>query len=205
MSIADPPTALNANVRAIIDARLDTLDRMLLGRVGRADRIAIGREVESQIHDLLAEQARDEPTRDDILAVLSRIDPPEAYLPEDGEDVNAQVAIRPGRPALGHPIPTRSDQNARLGRVGAVLGLVALGLMLLSGLLLGVAFVADSELAFVFSLGLSAIGMITGTIGFVIAATARLSSQASIIGFVTGLVAALASILLLTIPWLFFF
>ena len=72
---------LSEPLQAMIDTRLDTIDRILFGRMPRADRIAIVREVESQIHELLQEQSQHEPDREDILAVLVRLDPPEAYLP----------------------------------------------------------------------------------------------------------------------------
>ena len=43
---------LSDSLQALIDSRLDTVDRMLLGRLSRQDRLAIVREVESQIHEL---------------------------------------------------------------------------------------------------------------------------------------------------------
>src|ERR1700733_7056428 len=76
-------TQLSESLQNLIDARLDTIDRMLLGRVPRADRTAIVREVEGQIYDLLQERDLESLDRDDVLAVLARLDPPEAYLPEE--------------------------------------------------------------------------------------------------------------------------
>ena len=38
---------LSESLQILIDSRLDTIDRMLLGRVSRQDRLAIVREVES--------------------------------------------------------------------------------------------------------------------------------------------------------------
>src|SRR3954453_8385437 len=61
---------LTDSLQALIDARLDTVDRMLLGRVPRADRLAIARDLEAQIFDLLQECGADELGRDDVLAVL---------------------------------------------------------------------------------------------------------------------------------------
>ena len=81
-------------LQALIDSRLDTIDRMLLGRLPRAERLEMVREVESQIFELLQERCSDEPTREDVLAVLARLDPPEAYLPEELE-----------REAASHPRP----------------------------------------------------------------------------------------------------
>src|SRR3954451_12809710 len=73
------------SLQTLIDSRLDTIDRMLLGRLPRAERLEVVREVESQIFELLQERCSDEPTREDVLAVLARLDPPEAYLPEELE------------------------------------------------------------------------------------------------------------------------
>ena len=89
-------------MQALVDARLDTIDRMLLGRVARQDRLAIVREVESQIHDLLGEPRPRPLDRDDVLAVLARLDPPEAYLPEDLDPpavVRCEVTPARRRPA----------------------------------------------------------------------------------------------------------
>lgn len=98
--------------RLLIDCRLDTIDRMLLGRMSRQDRLAIVREVEIQIQELLDQRGRDEITREDVLEVLSRLDPPEAFLPEgDGEErpsprVAGVARTRPTA-ALGTDKPAR--------------------------------------------------------------------------------------------------
>ena len=39
-----------------------------------------------QIHEQLQERDDEELTRDDVLAVLARLDPPEAYIPDETED-----------------------------------------------------------------------------------------------------------------------
>lgn len=74
--------ALPTHLQSLIDIRLDTIDRILLGRIPRADRIAIVEEVSNQIEEMLARKEKDQPDREDILEVLGRLDPPEAYLPE---------------------------------------------------------------------------------------------------------------------------
>ncbi len=74
---------VSESLQTLIDCRLDTIDRMLLGRLPRSERVEIVREVESQIFDLLGERNSDELTREDVLAVLARLDPPEAYLPDE--------------------------------------------------------------------------------------------------------------------------
>ena len=80
MTVATAP--ISDSLQTLVDSRLDTIDRMLLGRVSRQDRLAIVREVESQIHELLYDRGSDELTREDVLAVLARLDPPEAYIPD---------------------------------------------------------------------------------------------------------------------------
>src|SRR6516165_7522594 len=98
---------LSESLQALVDARLDTIDRMLLGRTTRSDRLAIVREVESQLFELLHEQGRDELTREDVLAVLSRIDPPEAYLPDEEDPQTPRREAR--RAALNEPLSARAS------------------------------------------------------------------------------------------------
>ena len=74
---------LTESLQALIDTRLDTIDRMLLESVARQDRLAIVRDVETQVYELLQERGTEELDREDVLAVLGRLDPPEAYLPEE--------------------------------------------------------------------------------------------------------------------------
>ena len=120
-------------LQALVDARLDTIDRMLLGRVNRHDRLAIVREVESQVFDLLRRHEGGPIDRDDVLAVLARLDPPEAYLPEEGSTAEA----RPRQASVGpRAFPNPGDaQPSRLDLAGGVLGLVSLSVLLLGVLL----------------------------------------------------------------------
>ena len=67
-------TQIAESLQTLIDSRLDTIDRMLLGRLPRSERLEIVREVEGQIHELLGERGSDELTREDVLAVLARLD-----------------------------------------------------------------------------------------------------------------------------------
>jgi len=82
---------ISDSLQTLIDSRLDTIERMLLGRIPRQDRLAIVREVESQIHELLQANDSEELTREDVLAVLARLDPPEAYIPEESESERVPV------------------------------------------------------------------------------------------------------------------
>src|SRR5439155_10515731 len=93
--------------------------------VSRKDRLAIVREVESQIHELLQERDSEELTREDVLAVLARLDPPEAYIPDETTDMPASVRAA-NRSAVSQPA-LRGDP--RVGRVSGMLGVAALAFM----------------------------------------------------------------------------
>ena len=86
---------ISESLQTLIDSRLDTIDRMLLGRLSRQDRLAIVREVESQIHELLQERDADELTREDVLAVLARLTRPRPIFPSESE--TSQISRAPGR------------------------------------------------------------------------------------------------------------
>ena len=131
MTVAtDQRIYLSESLQSLIDSRLDTIERMLLGRVARAERMAIVREVESQIHELLGERETDEPSREDVLAVLARLDPPEAYLPEEGgadrlAAVGEESSDAPGRAFCApreHQDGTRQRDS---GAFGSVVGVCA--------------------------------------------------------------------------------
>lgn len=77
MFAVDIPVAL----RQMIDARLDNVERALMTQfMGRGDRQQILSAIEDQILEMLGQSAGEEPTRDDVLSVLAKLDPPEAYL-----------------------------------------------------------------------------------------------------------------------------
>lgn len=74
---------LNPELRALIDARLDAIDRILIrAEIAWSERQSIVREVETQIYELLARRS-EMPTKEDVMAVLDSLDPPEAYVPEE--------------------------------------------------------------------------------------------------------------------------
>lgn len=76
--------SLSNDLQAIVDNRLDAIDQNLL-RAGlpRHQRRSIVEEVENQILEMLMRLEVDQWTRQDVLAVLAKLDPPEAYVPED--------------------------------------------------------------------------------------------------------------------------
>jgi hypothetical protein len=183
---------LTESLQALVDARLDTIDRMLVGRVPRADRLSIVREVESQVFELLQERAAGEPTRDDVLAVLSRLDPPEAYLHEEDETFAPPArAVSSARPAGGSGL---SREVSRTGKVSGILGLCVLALILVSPVIL---FIAESmsvqALAYLLIFGTLASIVVLGILGVVLAAVARVRGAWAVVGLVSGIIGILFS------------
>jgi hypothetical protein len=123
---------LAGSLQTLIDSRLDTIERMLMGRVPRQDRLAIVKDVETQIFDILQESGTDEPTREDVLAALARLDPPEAYLPEDGEMTEAGPAVV-RRPVTARAVAPQRER-AEYSRAGTISGILGLATTLLSAL-----------------------------------------------------------------------
>ncbi|MGD9644856.1 MAG: hypothetical protein AB7U73_04035 [Pirellulales bacterium] len=90
---------LNPELQALVDERLDAIERVLLSTgVSRGERGGIVGEVETQIFELLARRTSGEPTRDDVLAVLSQLDPPESYAPEGFTMRSGAAAPAPRQP-----------------------------------------------------------------------------------------------------------
>ena len=189
--MASVMTQLSESLQTLVDARLDTIDRMLLGRVPRQDRLAIVREVESQLFDQLHERG-EALTRDDVLAVLARLDPPEAYLPEvDTPFVSSIPRTQTSSPRLSSP-----KQNPGVAKASGILGICSLTLVLLSPLLLGIAQITNSvflgEILFISYVGLIFVGSV---LSIVLAAYGRRSGVWAIVGLVTGMLSLLFSIL----------
>lgn len=115
---------LPTHLQPLIDIRLDTIDRILLGRIPRADRIAIVEEVSNQIEEMLARKEKDQPEREDILEVLGRLDPPEAYLPEAQGFQEAPVSYTYSPEKNSKP-GTGSTQGSRIWLLGLLAGLGA--------------------------------------------------------------------------------
>ncbi len=128
-------TPLDPALQSLVDARLDTIDRMLLGRVPRADRLGILREVESQIEELISQKDPANLGREDILAVLGQLDPPEGYLPEMLPTSDVQMsATRPSTKSTsqgktpGGPAK-KTGNTALLGGLMSLLSLIAIFLL----------------------------------------------------------------------------
>jgi hypothetical protein len=124
---------LPRSLQKLVDARLDTIDRMLLGRLPRADRLSVARDVEGQIFDLLANRPGHELDREDVLTVLTQLDPPEAYIPEEGGYEAAAVLLPAASTSLARRPQTSdvtSGEKKRATIIG-ILGLVLLGVVVL--------------------------------------------------------------------------
>jgi hypothetical protein len=183
-------------LQALIDFRLDTIDRVLLGRVPREDRLAIVREVESQIHELLAGRDPDTLGREDVLAVLGRLDPPEAYLPDEAGEPRPAPVRRIAAPSA-FPTPTaRSPARFGEGNLGGILGLSALGLVLLTPVFYVIAALSESEiLVFVALFGIAILGVAGGISGLVLSIRGRHQGAWPILGIVAGAIALTLSLL----------
>lgn len=179
------------SLQALIDARLDTIDRMLLGRLPRSDRLAIVREVETQILEMLSNHPTEELDRDDVLAALGRLDPPEAYLPEAMED-----ALPRPRPASPLPaVRTSSSSSIGLGQLAAIFALTALGLVLVSPVVYLIADLLESEVLLLIGLfGISVLGFAAGLTALILGIRASGSGAWRIVGIVVGAVAGMLSL-----------
>ena len=167
---------------------------MLLGRLSRQDRLAIVREVESQIHELLQERNTDELTREDVLAVLARLDPPEAYIPAETEALAApaQVALTSRSTAA---VP-RSDQ--RTGRASGILGLAALALVVMYPGIFMIALTLQSQfLALAFCGVTLAFAFPAGVLGLVLGVYSRKSGAWAVAGIAASLLSLLLSPLII--------
>lgn len=202
MSTAEMSATMNA-ARMLIDARLDAIDRALLGRVSRAERLDVVGEVDSRIDELLRERCGpgSEPSREDVLAVLSRLDPPEAYLGEEGDGSPPERPSSPARLA-SRPAP---GLGARGVNLPAILGVVAATWSLGFPLGLLPAVTLGTEVWTFVIWGLTALGTLIGgslavTLGLVEGARrpatlVGLISGSAAIGFGLAVTAALAYLL----------
>ena len=193
MSVAT--TELSRSTQHLIDSRLDTIDRMLLGRVSRQERLEIVREVEAQIFEQLHERGADELSREDVLAVLGRLDPPEAYLPEEAGEAGPVPPRISSRPRAGRSQPVRKGDPPG-AKVSGILSLVAMALILLGcPIVLGLV-VATNSVAVLYILGggILALAFIGSILAITLAVYCRLANAWAIVGLVNGILAILASL-----------
>lgn len=182
---------LEESVQALIDARLDTIDRMLLGRLSGSDRLAIVREVEAQIHDMLSGHSPEELDRDDILAALGRLDPPEAYMPEFLDDA-------PPRTHTASPLPaarSRTNTKVRMAQLAAIFGLVSLGLVLVSPIVYLIADLLESEILLLVGLfGIAVLAFAGGLTALILGIRSHGTGPWHVVGIVAGAVAGVLAL-----------
>ena len=173
---------------------------MLLGQVSRTDRVAIVRDVEAQIYDHLAERNPHDTDRDAVIAALGRLDPPEAYLPDEAALVPRVAPAAPGsrvrttpRLVAAQPAP---PVGAGVGKVSGILGIVSIGLLLGAGILLTMAIkshaAVSDPIAYAF-IGFTVLTLIDAFLAIVLAAYTRFQKPWSIVGLTTGIIALLSS------------
>ncbi|MDG3004201.1 hypothetical protein [Paludisphaera mucosa] len=187
MSTAEMSATMNST-RMLIDARLDAIDRALLGRVSRAERMDVVGEVESRIDELLRERVGPgrEPSRDDVLAVLARIDPPEAYLGDEGvEPRRDPVALRPAA-ATGR-LDAAGDSSSNTAKASAILGAMAAASSALFPIGYGLGALLSSELALFLLWGFAGLFMtLAGTMAVVLAITGGVWRPSTLVGLSCG-------------------
>lgn len=139
---------LNPELRNLIDARLDAIDRSLIrAQVAWSDRRSIVGEVETQVFELLARRSPT-PTQEDVLAILASLDPPEAYIPEELRDRPADT----GAPAT----PPRSKWRLlplRTVRRVAQWGVCAVALVIVNGIIVAVIAATEGVVPWLVTLG----------------------------------------------------
>ena len=197
-------TVLSNGLQALVDSRLDTIDRMLMGRVSRRERLDIVRDVETQIHELLAQQVPSdaEPTRDDLLSVLARLDPPEAYLSETDEETTSTEGSHQPLMAQSRPLPLASRSSvqptSQANRRGFQSGMVAMAtltsfLLFPIGYALGLLFQSEIVIGVVWFLAL-VILLSGGAVAVTLATMSRLSNKWAVVGLTIGILSILMSI-----------
>ena len=119
------------DARVRVDAYLDAIERVLVAAdMPRAERKGIADDVEAQILEMLTARGCAKPSVEDVEAVLSDLDPPEAYAEAGGAPPGAPATASPSAP------PRRSDRPhfsraAIVGACWAPLALAMIPLMLL--------------------------------------------------------------------------
>lgn len=191
-----PSLTLDGSLQILIDTRLDTIDRILMGRVHRSDRLAIIREVESQIEELMAERDTSTLSREDILEILARLDPPEAYIPEECTIPTTQHSPKLSR-KLPSPLATPAPKINRIGLLGGILGSTSFGLLFVLNLLVYVLAVAlNSEFLLIAgSIVVGFLGFAGGLFGLILGIMGRNQGAMPIIGIASGIMAIMASII----------
>jgi hypothetical protein len=197
MSTAEMSMTTNT-ARALIDARLEAVERALFGRMSRAERLDIVGEVESRIDELLRESCSPgaEPSRDDVLAVLSRLDPPEAYLDFESGEAFRQPSFERimSRPRL--ETANLDDKLRRRSMVGGICGIVGLFAAFLAPAFYLLAQALESFIVLFLGIGgCLVICLVAGTASLVLSGLGQLRTGWSIAGLVLGVISVLLSMI----------
>ena len=210
MSIA--LSSVSASGQLLIDARLDAIEQALFGRMPRSERLTIVREVESQIHELLAESGVDEASREDVLAVLARLDPPEAYIGDDEDFGGFDRVDRPRTLTVSssRKTPVAPGRSERLAMAGGIMGLCGLGWLLCMAMISAVVVVGDGlnlgqTLGAVIELALLGTPLVLGPTSlasFLIAVSNRFRSGWLIAGAISSVITLLGTMLGLALAFL---
>ncbi len=184
-------TVVSGSLQTLIDVRLDAIDRALLGRVSRQERLNVVGEVEGRIHELLADRCGPgvEPARDDVLAVLARLDPPEAYLAEGfAPDEQPRPAARHIRyNPVPAPIPATAFKPARFALFGGVLALTSLAMIPLTLISYYVSMRIENEFLIVLALFGGGVSMVVGgVVSVVLAVMSRMANGWAVVGLAAG-------------------
>ncbi len=116
--------SLEPGLQALIDDRLDAIDRVLLrAGVSRGERRSIVEEVEVQVFELLSRKTGGDPTRVEVASVLAALDPPEMYAPEPYRQ-RARESAEPVRPRIRRPQPSLLALGSAMG--GVITGFLTL-------------------------------------------------------------------------------
>ena len=173
-------------VQSLIDARLETIERMLMGRVPRSDRLAIVQEVESQIYESLGDRDPQSISSDDMLEILRQLDPPEAYLANEiqvSEPAREFRAVYKPNPIAGKPVSGVGSE----ARIGGITGLCSLGLILMAPIPYLVASTFNSEILLLFGLGgFALLGIAASIVALILSIRCRRQGLMPILGLVAA-------------------
>jgi hypothetical protein len=197
MSTAEMIATMNA-ARILIDARLDAIDRALLGRVSRAERLDVVGEVESRIDELLRERCGPgaDPSREDVLAVLARLDPPEAYLGDQDESSPTPRERASARPTSGPVSSPAAGVSERRSWLSGISGIVAISASVLGLVALTISISIGSVALFVGGVGGGAVTSIAaGATAIVLAVKGEFRTGWAIAGLTLGVVSIIMALL----------
>ncbi len=138
---------MNTDLRKLIDARLDVIDRVLVrAEVPWSDRRSIVGEIETQIFELLARLDR-APTERDVLEILQSLDPPESYL---SDSFRGSLAGNPSAPTWLQ-LDRLKQALSHVSRFGQTATCVT-GLVIVNGFVLMIIALSDGAIQWVVTL-----------------------------------------------------